>query len=207
MGGPNWIAIHTPGGKLHFWRYPGTAPVRTLPFSNGSAKTQAILHGMKPLHRSMLFWLGLPGLVFLVWLWVDSFPRVSYVGYETSARRFVLGNDMGVLYYTQSDLSAFLRGGPGRFAAEFSQPRSSTGHFPVTTVDYLLSRDLFAKPVDIKRSTKPVSNLHTLEIQVAHWLAWLIYLLAWGAALYFRRRWRKPAEPPAEGHGMSAGVS
>jgi hypothetical protein len=32
---------------------------------------------MRPFYRSRLFWLGVPGLVFLVWLWVDSFWHVS----------------------------------------------------------------------------------------------------------------------------------
>lgn len=35
---------------------------------------------LKPWWRSVGFWLGLWGLVFLVWMWADSFSRASYVG-------------------------------------------------------------------------------------------------------------------------------
>jgi hypothetical protein len=32
---------------------------------------------LRPFYRSRLFWLGLPGLVFLLWAWVDSYWHVS----------------------------------------------------------------------------------------------------------------------------------
>ena len=32
----------------------------------------------RPVYRSRLFWLGVPGLVFLLWVWWDSGGRVSY---------------------------------------------------------------------------------------------------------------------------------
>jgi hypothetical protein len=37
---------------------------------------------MRPLYRSRLFWLGVPGLVFLLWVWWDSGGYVSFAAYE-----------------------------------------------------------------------------------------------------------------------------
>ncbi len=146
---------------------------------------------MKPLRRSLTFWLGVLGFVFLVWLWMDSFPRISYAEYEGEEGWIVLMSDKGVFHYTLRDLK-----GAGDFAVKISQPRPPRG-FSITPekVD-LLSSDLLPRPLDINTDWH-IGTRQVIEVQVAQWLVGIIYLLAWVAILLLRRRWWKAAEPLA----------
>jgi hypothetical protein len=46
---------------------------------------------IRPWYRSRLFWLGLPGLVFLMWLWRDSMRMGRWVWCNDSHRSTWVG--------------------------------------------------------------------------------------------------------------------
>lgn len=41
---------------------------------------------IRPWYRSRLFWLGLPGLVFLLWLWLAKADQIIYLGHTRITR-------------------------------------------------------------------------------------------------------------------------
>ncbi|WP_341407860.1 hypothetical protein [Luteolibacter soli] len=51
---------------------------------------------IRPWYRSRLFWLGLPGLLFLVWGWIDRSPSSSLTATVGTADLSV-GNESGSL--------------------------------------------------------------------------------------------------------------
>ncbi len=51
----------------------------------------------RPFYRSRLFWLGLPGLVFLLWGWEISIEYYSHIHFGGS-HHWVIGQSWGVVF-------------------------------------------------------------------------------------------------------------
>ena len=47
----------------------------------------------RPFHRSRLFWLGLPGLIFLTWVWLGTRHHLAWVQKGTPAALVLFGTD------------------------------------------------------------------------------------------------------------------
>lgn len=118
-----------------------------------------------PFYRSRLFWLGLPGLAFLLWLWgVDPFSTVtldrgtSRVTVSTGRRQ------VRIVTYTSA------------------APISVAGH--TGTAHRPLPAPLF--PPAVKRTVLVVdsgSGVRATYLSVASWLLLLVYLGVWAALL------------------------
>jgi hypothetical protein len=65
------------------------------------------MHGRKPFWRSRLFWLGLPGLVFLLWLWVATQRQTLNLDLSVVDKPLSISSGVGrVSWYSDSYSSA-----------------------------------------------------------------------------------------------------
>ncbi|WP_367874593.1 hypothetical protein [Luteolibacter sp. Populi] len=163
---------------------------------------------MKPFYRSFLFWLGLPGALFLSWMWMDSVSSCTGVQHADGARITTLLNDRSMIRYRQEPQPLPVSGSKGRFSFKWSELRNTRG-FPVTTADYLLSGKgslIFPQPVYVGRKEgrdsgfgraiicppPPAPPGKPVEIRIAHWFGLVGYVSAWSGMFYVRRRrWRR----------------
>ncbi|WP_035610154.1 hypothetical protein [Haloferula sp. BvORR071] len=132
---------------------------------------------MPRLLRSRLLWLGLPGLVFLIWAWVStiSTARALLIGYGSTSNTSVLlcsgGGIIGVS--TGTDIYASMDSTPGWFF------RNETMRMPSSENPFRPSapRHFISVPFDEKCTM--VAAYRTLI---------LLYLMAWSLGLWFRHR-------------------
>ena len=57
---------------------------------------------MRAFYKSRLFWLGVPGLVFLLWVWWDSGGYFSAVSYDRTPETWFVGVSEGCVTWTHS---------------------------------------------------------------------------------------------------------
>lgn len=157
----------------------------------------------RPVYRSRLFWLGLPGLVFLLWTWWDSGQHFSGVTRQRPSETLEINVAAGRLcMVSYRDLD------------------EGAGH-PPAPVQYNVDRRVitasheagarprqFDTPRAIERLTGSAEDdpfgvsYETRGIEVACWLLVLVYLFLWSTALltWQRRKSRlfrlHPATPP-----------
>jgi hypothetical protein len=118
----------------------------------------------RPFYRWKSFWLGLCVLVFLGWAWVDSVTRWS----EASFRR--------------CDSYVVLASSGGKILVFWYEDPNNTGEFFVD-----------AYPLDagpwLPKALTWVDFLKGWEMDVAHWLLVLLFLVPWCAWLFFH--WKR----------------
>lgn len=145
---------------------------------------------IRPWYRSRLFWLGVMGLVFLLWLWVDS------MRYDTMID--VYWKDHGWGFFSAfSELKAGAAIDPffvptGGLDFEVFRSRVYLG----PDVDYT-SVDPFENsiwPGTLAEAMFPgalgrPSAVHTLGL--AYWLITLVYLSGWAGSLIVWQRWKR----------------
>jgi hypothetical protein len=129
---------------------------------------------IRPWYRSRLFWLGLSGLVFMLWLWLVKADHSFSFGYtaitgpaETTTRSISTRN--GSIYQTTSYAS-----GPGRSGFRWSAfPR--LGGAVIKVPD---------RPFEITRGTTGGHSGYSKyrEIQLAWWVVISAYMALWLAA-------------------------
>lgn len=145
----------------------------------------------KPFHRSMTFWLGLPGLLFLLWSWHDSMThdagifRSIQVGYSNSPGYNVvsedrIGHSRAGLVITVFEVDP----GPDRIigveapvlarraVAPEVMPSSPFPSFQAVNFRNY-SRGRFGNPVK--------------SLFIPHWMILIAYGIAWGAAILWRQ--------------------
>jgi hypothetical protein len=138
---------------------------------------------IRPWYRSRLFWLGLPGLVFLLWLWLIFSPRAICI--DAGQRSFDLLSFRSALELTTSD-------------DRWAPPAWEIDVFPldeeadrIDPGDHLFKRDYHAWPGEID-----VGGVRRLEffrldyVSMRPWLPVAAYLVLWVAALALWQ-WRK----------------
>jgi hypothetical protein len=131
---------------------------------------------IRPWHRSRLFWLGLPGLVFMLWLAKAreslSLHHTGITGHRESTRRSI-GTSDGLIYQATSRTS-FAVSGPEEIgfhgSVEALDPERPTCYFPL-------------RPFGIIRENE------YREIWLAWWAAIPAYAAVWlGALAGWQRR-------------------
>ena len=158
----------------------------------------------RPFYRSLLFYLGLPGLLFLLWAWVDSnFHRTAHtssvVASSTTAfRSSTIMNHRGAIRIEHR----VIRG--GGFSSTLSR-----SHFD--RVPFQQHHAWFPWPQ--RRQSKGLldhtpgvitAGITITEFTIPHWLLILPYLLLWSLAFYCRHRriqrhlTKHPSLPPAQ---------
>lgn len=137
---------------------------------------------IRPWYRSVLCWLGIPGLLFLLWGWLAD-PMAG------SSMTVTLGN----FRLTAGDWSRVGRiswevyGSGGRLSSQGIRTSSSRlGSNQVELRDRQVFAPAFRHEVREDDST-PVGLRRIPQVRVAYWLLLLLYLLAWGALL---ARWQ-----------------
>ncbi len=128
---------------------------------------------IRPWYRSRLFWLGIPGLMFLMWLWWFFPPRVFSLDvngrtYEVRAFRFVVE-------FTWSEYPHTKTGDVAVFPIEEEMDRLETG-------DHLLKRDFQVWP-----------GGHQIDyVSMRAWLPCAVYAVCWliPLSLWQRRKAR-----------------
>lgn len=138
---------------------------------------------IRPRHRSRVFWLGIPGLLFLLWGWIDwSSPPSMAVRIGTS--RLTVGNWAGVLrmvWVTDPGGSGFaISSRTGTRAPDLINP--------------------FPPAIRHSRVNLPGGN-RFMTVSIAYWFLILLYLPLWlGVAAGWQRHKvrlpRSPATPP-----------
>jgi hypothetical protein len=152
----------------------------------------------RPFYRSLLFYLGLPGLIFLLWAWADS------MRYDSSVQARVQIDTPGNMIL----LRQHLRNCDSWIWIEWLEP-ADPDHTAITRKGKWFVRE--TRPGTrwfhpISQLTSSVSDQLTRRyLFIPHWLLILAYLALWSIALYWRHRRLKrastlhsPAQPQTD---------
>lgn len=149
---------------------------------------------IRPFYRSRLFWLGLPGLVFLWWAWWDSGGHFTFFRWDRGAQSEHVGIVAGNVSWS-------------RFTER--HPRK-----PIMAVLYDVERDVMHEqlpsgaiiprgrfPPALRVERVALQTHDVLEVRVALWVVVTVYLVVWlgTVAIWQRRKSRLlklPAAPP-----------
>lgn len=164
-------------------------------------------------YRSRLFWLGLPGLVFLLWLWWDS------MSYSTTVSLSWEGRSGGVFAPTTEGLSVAHACGsvhlweneypflplPMRFGLGYGMSRVSMDDFmkdPFEAVAVEWSpalSDWFPRPLMLPVDDDPFSSEGP---RVAIWFLIILYSASWVGACFAWQRWKRRRLRDREGRAV-----
>ena len=152
-----------------------------MPLGETSPDSDCVI---RPWYRSRLFWLGLPGLVFLLWAWLANVREDFHLNYLALSgpgeiKGWDVGSSLGSIYHSRLK-SAYGFGSrskskPGlHFFHEALEPDEPTIYF----------------------SRRPFGTVHNgdyREVWVAWWAIVLGYGITWSGALigWQRRKARK----------------
>lgn len=131
-----------------------------------------------PWYRSVLCWLGIPGLLFLLWGWLADPMTGSGVTVTLGNFRLTVGDWSRV-----GRLSWEVYGSGGRLSAQGI--RTSSSRLGSAQVE-LRDRQVFAPAIQYEvreDDSTPVGLRRIPQVRVAYWLLLLLYLSAWGALL------------------------
>jgi len=149
---------------------------------------------MRPFYRSRLFWLGVPGLVFLLWVWWDSGKWASSVSWERSQRSDCVDVASGVVGWernTYRDTGPAVSNGLGFDRRSGSSIMDFPGEEELDQEDEMRRFDL-RKAYTWTKFCLWADSPDWLDIQrlrVALWVVVLVYVAMWlGAVWWWRRR-------------------
>jgi hypothetical protein len=152
---------------------------------------------IRPWYRSRLFWLGLPGLVFLLWLWLAQAGQVFAFGHhaingtsESTLR--TIGASEGSIYQITTRYHYGLGARHGFHWRGFND--SGAGLAPKRGT-------YFPRPFAIIR--RPLWRREHREIRLAWWVAVFAYTAVWlgAVAVWHRRKARLSRRAAAELRG------
>ena len=139
------------------------------------------IHGRKRFWRSRLFWLGVPGLVFLLWLWAGSEKSSTYYSLRWKSPSY-LGFGIGCTY-------GQIGGWIGRPYQGFANPGSQTGSsFHRGPIDGRY-RDQVNKDGPWWHEWESRSK-DRLGFSVDCWLVVLVYVTSWLVGVLGLQRWK-----------------
>ena len=126
----------------------------------------------RPIHRTLLFWLGVPGLIFCLWAWIRSNFHGTVIIAQIPHRFFCqFTSAAGSLEYI------FLTSEAGSAFGTLTYEQSSAIE-PAWFPPAIVPTDPITDPFDAPEH-------YTL---VAWWLITLVYTLLWTAAIFASRR-------------------
>lgn len=140
---------------------------------------------IRPWYRSRLFWLGIPGLAFLVWCWLALDQRNAGIAWTTPEYRWGLSDSEGFVQLAIIKGSGLTDGYPSGlsfWSRVFS--RANVLWFPKAFQH--------VHPL-------PGNKITTEYIRVSYWLLILLYLATWlGALTGWQRRKARLSRRAAE---------
>jgi len=153
-----------------------------------------------PIHRSRLFWLGVLGLVFLLWGWWHSTRYRTVLAWRTStghAEVHSIGHVVGTgevrgLPPTWSGSWAFLHVRGMMVYADPKTGRPMVDEFPV-----------LPRYVEFRSRELPEVRGSTWRVTVADWFIVAVYGCAWASACVVWRGW---VERKRAGEGVGVGA-
>ena len=130
------------------------------------------------IHRSLVFWFGLAGLVFLVWAWGISMKRWTQVSYSS-------GKSYTNLWLAQARIGLLTDMAASR---KSFAPDWSFGSFDLTEADWTGRTDTHFP------GWESPTNHHAPGVRVRQWIIphWMVvasYALVWAGVLGWR--WRR----------------
>jgi hypothetical protein len=142
-----------------------------------------------PFRRSPTLWLGLFGLIFLLWSWVDSMHRLSAVQW----RHTISSSEL------HAETRESLLHHSGKLTLRRFEPVSDEPYTGKLSHAYRLRQhspaEAWFPPLDHRTDlTAAVLRSHTLTLP--HWLLVLAYTTLWIALLLWRRQRLKHLPPP-----------
>ena len=148
----------------------------------------------RPLHRSLTFWLGLPGLLFILWTWHDSlnhemgiFRPVWIDAADKSA-----GHDDMLSYGYAGFWATYCIIGPGTSRTVFREPVQITRREIKREIKDFRAVPIFEWDTPDAYFNDPGIRNRTLVIP--HWLALIIYGVGWSGVTFWRCRWIRNTE-------------
>ncbi len=151
---------------------------------------------IRPFHRSLLFWLGLPGLLFLIWAWHDSQSHLTDFarGRRTDADGWFHwqgGLTVAHANVEKGDFSTFLLND-----SSFAVQELSSSQFPIVDQPWRFNRGEKWDDYDWEGTLRPSIRTGSTprgsdwwSVFIPHWLMILGYLVAWGGiAVWWRLR-------------------
>lgn len=168
--------------------------------SGGEDEVRVAMPGMRPWWRSVGFWLGVPGLVFLVWVWVDSFTgspaamarmRIGGQGFYAEMDGPELYVQRGMVFYRRSRA---LEASPGVWAVRDKERfQYRWGGFPAQEeADGVCGYESLVRTLEVPPGE--------LKMRVVRWwfpvwflvagygVVWMGWMMMW--RWWVRRRWR-----------------
>lgn len=129
--------------------------------------------------RSLTFWLGIPGLVFLLWAWVDSMTHLSQVSYKAEFR-------LGDGSLAKRNVAASNSGGD--VSLTWSRPDGDykllSHKFDSKKRDLREQREWLPLPSYLANRNYPGTIFYSLSIP--HWLLLLSYAFLWIVLILFQ---------------------
>ncbi|MEK7949788.1 hypothetical protein [Luteolibacter soli] len=146
------------------------------------------------LFRSRAFWFGMPGLVFLLWAWVDSGKYDSTL-IAAKGQRFVsVSQQFGYLQIQDSLYDKLLPTGVTRTRTPRADPSPSWLPMPAENARIPRFRHDELRPgwIGVRYNTERMSSDF---LTLPHWFLLSLYLLPWAAVVAWRwRRFRRATE-------------
>jgi hypothetical protein len=173
---------------------PTRGGVAKPPHLNSPAK-EMMIH---PWYRSRLFWLGLPGLVFLLWAWVNS----NFVRHTVFLRDSALNSTQGKLLWWGSDSDGTHDVLLDYRTGEVTVATIGPGELYMAGCVFLTTGDVDSEPVEPgEQSWFPVPRWQFVDLNAATWYRlivlpyWLLTagyaaILAFGLHRWQRRKLR-----------------
>ncbi|MEK7951666.1 hypothetical protein [Luteolibacter soli] len=143
---------------------------------------------MRAFYKSRLFWCGVPGLVFLLWVWWDSGRHYSEVTWYRGSEERDVRVYRGVVEWRSVVQRLFIPGTKQLFVDRHEMVEVDKNGLGFT-------RECgFDLPAGFRREEKPDDDLkmtyEAVEVSVALWLIAGCYAAMWLGAV-FAWRWRK----------------
>ncbi|MEK7951670.1 hypothetical protein WKV53_14225 [Luteolibacter sp. Y139] len=144
---------------------------------------------MRPFYKSRLFWCGVPGLVFLLWVWWDSGGCISFVRWGPSGDEKGVEVMVGDVVWRRTKQS--WSGSAGR--RPISVARIDLREDPLSRTGPARARQFDLQPlfrVSTEVYGKEPRVVHERLVRAAFWGVVAGYVVVW-LGLVFAWRWRK----------------
>ncbi|MCW1883904.1 hypothetical protein OKA04_04140 [Luteolibacter flavescens] len=135
---------------------------------------------IRPWYRSRLFWLGVPGFLFLMWAWTDSNVRVTQFNCEGREAACVIQSRSGAINFDAQN-------------GDWGEMSFSSHSEPLDGMEERWFPAAFSPETKDDDPFDPVNQ----PAEVAYWAIVLGYMMLWGAtvAVWQRRKQRLAPKP------------
>lgn len=143
---------------------------------------------LRPFYRSRLFWLGLPGFVFLLWAWLDSGWNTTDLAYCDNTRQRGVAQFQGELIFYRSE-TPLNRSWPGSYFIHSRTPAAPAGNaWRIGRVSFPKLASHLAEERMLNPQKPSLGNMRQSSVGVALWFVAASYAAAWILTLTWWQR-------------------